>query len=306
MSAKHVGLGRGLGALIRDTSSSSPTTPSQDAGITTLPTASIRKGRWQPRQHFSSDALDELVLSIRERGVLQPLLLRQVEADAAGTEFELIAGERRFRAALQAGLQEVPAILMQASDAEALELALIENLQREDLNIVEEAEGYALLAAEFHLTQEEIADRVGKARTSVTNCLRLLSLPDKVKQLLAEGALSAGHAKVLLGIDKVEELERLAQRCAREGLSVRALENLLVPAKKRQPKTHRKGTEDIPGDHLRYLTERLHHHFGTSVRLVPSKTLANGKKVRGTIEIDYYSNEELDRLLGILGLTEDL
>ncbi len=299
MGAKHIGLGRGLGALIKD----SPATSPAEDGVTRLPVSQLRKSPWQPRRDFAPAALEDLVRSVKERGVLQPLLVRRTPDGKAG--YELIAGERRYRAAQLAEVDEVPVIIMEVSDAEALELALVENLQREDLNIIEEAEGYAMLTEKFELTQEEIAQRVGKARATVANCLRLLALPDGVKQKLAEGALSAGHAKVLLGIELAAEQELLADRCEREELSVRALERI-VARLKRPPKKPRAERADIPADHIRYLADRLHRHFGTSVRLMPCRTLANGKKAKGTVEIDYFSSDELDRLLTLFGVSEDL
>jgi ParB family chromosome partitioning protein len=306
MAAKHIGLGRGLGALIRD---SAPETTPPDGGTTRLPILHIRKSPWQPRRTFAPEALDELVRSIKERGVLQPLLVRRLPGDEGKSdgvqEYELIAGERRLRAAELAKVAEVPAIVMDATDAEALELALIENLQREDLNIVEEAEGYAMLLDKFSLTQEEVAQRVGKARASVANCLRLLSLPDNIKRLLSEGALSPGHAKVLLGLEIPAEQELLAQRCIREGLAVRALERL-VARLKRPPKKRRAERSDIPAEHVKYLANRLQQHLGTSVRVQPCRTLSNGKKAKGSLEIDFFSSDELDRLLILLGLSEDL
>jgi ParB family chromosome partitioning protein len=303
MAAKHVGLGRGLSALIKD-SPASGDAPAPSGGIVNLPIGQVHKSPWQPRRTFETEALEDLVRSIRERGVLQPLLVRQT---AAGEQpaYEVIAGERRLRAAQVAELTEVPVILMDVSDGEALELALIENLQREDLNIIEEAEGYRVLSESFELTQDDIATRVGKARATVANCLRLLGLPDSVKALVAAGDLSAGHAKVLLGLEIHAEQEMLARRTVKEGLSVRSLERLVAKLK-RPPRKRRAERSDIPPDHVKYLTDRLYQHLGTSVRVAPCKTLANGKKAKGVIEIDYYSGEELDRLLVLLGLSEDL
>jgi ParB family chromosome partitioning protein len=300
MAAKHKGLGRGLGALIKDTPVEE-TAPGE--AVLKAPVSAICKSPWQPRRHFAPEALEDLVRSVKERGVLQPLLVRKLEA-GKDHQYELIAGERRLRASQLAEVDEVPVIVMEVTDAEALELALVENLQREDLNIIEEAEGYAMLAEKFQLTQEEIALRVGKARATVANCLRLLSLTNPVKQLLAEGELSPGHAKVLLAVELPAEQELLAGRCVKEHLSVRALENIVAKLK-RPPKKPRAEKSDIPQDHVRYLTDRLHQHFGTSVRLIPCRTLSNGKKAKGSVEIDYFSSDELDRLLTLLGLTED-
>lgn len=314
MAAKTGGLGRGLGALIKDmpppaapeTIAPASTAPGASGGQpasatpTRFPVASIRAGAWQPRQTFDEAALNELVESVREHGVLQPLLLRR-----SGKGYELIAGERRFRAAQLAGLTEVPAIVMDVSDRAALELALIENLQRADLNLIEEAEGYRALSEKFNLTQEEIAKRVGKARSSIANALRLLELPAGVRQLVAEHRLSPGHAKVLLGLEIPQEREELAQRAIKEDWSVRQLEKT-VNRLKHGVKRARPRAADIPADHLRYVTDQLHQKLGTAVRLQPCRTLPNGRKAKGTLEIDYYSPDELDRILVILGIAGEL
>jgi len=301
MAAKPTGLGRGLGALIQDVPAAQQPAPAAapvKGGAARLPVALIRRSPWQPRHVFDREALSELVASVRERGVLQPLLVRR-----SGENFELIAGERRLRAAQEAGLGDVPAIVMEVTDREALEIALVENLQRSDLNLIEEAEGYRALADKFQMTQEQIAVRVGKARPTIANAMRLLDLPDPVKQLVAERKLTPGHAKALLGLDNPREIELLAQRVISEEMPVRTLENI-VARTKRGPKKARVEKADIPEQHLRYLVERLHQHFGTHVRISPCRTLANGKKVKGVIELDYHSSDELDRLLVILGVTE--
>jgi len=299
MAGRHTGLGRGLGALIKDAPSREPVN-GEEGGILQVPIEQVHKSPWQPRQNMASGALEELAHSVREHGVLQPLLVRKVE-----DYFELIAGERRLQAARSAELRHVPVIIMEVSDREALELALIENLQREDLNLIEEAEGYKVLGEKFEMTQEQIAQRVGKARATVANVLRLLELPDFVKRLVAGNEISAGHAKVLLGLGSEKEQELLAGRIAKEGLSVRALEHIVTKVKK-APKKKRTVQSDIPEGHLKYLEDRLHEQFGTNVRILPSRTLANGKKVKGSIEIDYFSSDDLDRLLVILGITDDL
>ena len=297
MSAKKTGLGRGLGALIRD---AVPEAATVEGGITQVPIEKIHKNPWQPRQKIAPEALEDLAHSIREQGVLQPLLVRRVE-----NHYEMIAGERRLRAAQNAELKEVPVIVMEASDREVLELALIENLQREDLNLIEEAEGYRALAEKFDLTQEQIAQRVGKARATVANALRALDLPAKVRDMIGREEITAGHAKALLGLEIAREQELLAQRIAREGLSVRTAERIVARLKK-PPKKPRAEKADIPEAHMRYLLDRLHQRLGAPVRVTPCRTLANGKKARGTIEIDYFSSEDLDRLLTLMGLTEDL
>ncbi len=298
MAAKH-GLGRGLNALIRD----NPVPAAADAadakgGILQVDLTRIHPSPWQPRRHFDRQALTELAQSITAHGVLEPLLVRKV-ADG----YELIAGERRWRAAGEGGLKQVPVIVIEASDHQALELALIENLQRQDLNVIEEAEGYRLLADKFGLTQEEIAQRVNKARASVANALRLLGLPDEVRKFVAEGLLSSGHAKVLLGLTIAEEQCRLAERAIQEGLSVRDLERL-VERLKRLPRKKRESREDMPASHVTFLTDRLHQHFGTAVHIQPCRTLGNGRKAKGQLTIDFFSNDDLDRLLELFGITE--
>ncbi len=305
MAAKHIGLGRGLGALIKDTPPAAAPVESgavaaEPAGERVLRVAveRIHQSRWQPRQRFAADAIEELAQSIREKGVLQPLTVRRT-----GETFELIAGERRWRAAQAAGLKDVPVLVMEATDQQALEMALVENLQREDLNVMEEAEGYRLLAEQFTLTQEQIAARVGKARATVANALRLLELAEPVRRMVAANQLSPGHAKVLLGLEIPHEQELLAGRVLDEGLSVRTLERI-VNRLRRGPRKPRAEKADLPADYLRDLTDRLHRHFGTSVRVTPCRTLANGRKVKGTVELDFHGNEELDRLLILFGLPD--
>lgn len=297
MATKH-GLGRGLNALIRDTPVEQTPAPASKGGYASVEVSSIQPNPWQPRRVFAREALDELVSSIKQRGVLEPLLVRK-----AGDGYELIAGERRWRAAQEAGLTQVPVVIKDVADHEALEIALIENLQRSDLNIIEEAEGYQALADKFSLTQDEIAGRVNKARASVANAIRLLDLPAEVKQFISEGLLSAGHAKVLSGLPTDELQCRFAERVVRDGLSVRGLEKLVeqsrhAPRKRREPKG------DLPADHLAFVTDKLHRHFGTSVHVHPCRTLANGRKVKGSIQIDYYSNDDLGRILDVLGMSE--
>jgi len=293
---KKGGLGRGLGALIKD---SAETEQESQSGVTMVRASHIRANRWQPRRTFDDEALRELTASIQEHGVLQPLLVR-----TSDDGYELIAGERRLRASQAAGLETLPVLITDASDSDAVEIALIENLQREDLNILEEAEGYQTLGDEFSMTQEQIARRVGKSRASVANALRLLTLPTEIRQLVLSGDLSAGHAKIISGIDIEQEQLFFAQLTVREGLSVRELERRVKKAR-RAPRKPRGVRYDVPSEHMKYISDRLHTYFGTSVRVSPSRTYANGKKGKGSIEIDFYSNEELDRILEVLGLTED-
>ena len=300
MAGKH-GLGRGLSALIRET----PAMPEGPAaasdpkdGVQRVDVTRIKPSPWQPRRHFDRAALEELSQSIRTHGVLEPLIVRRVD-----DSYELIAGERRWRAAGEAGLTQVPVLVVEATDNQALELALIENLQREDLNAIEEAEGYRALGDKFGLTQDEIAQRVNKARASVANALRLLSLPDEVRKFVAEGLLSSGHAKVLLGLAIAEEQCKLAERVIKDGLSVRDLERV-VEHLKRVPRKKRESHDDMPPSHVTYLMDRLHQHFGTAVHIEPCRTLGNGRKAKGQLVIDFFSNDDLDRILELLGMAE--
>lgn len=296
MAQKH-GLGRGLESLIRDVPVSEPQSAEQGQ-ILRVPVTQVRRSPLQPRRVFSEESLADLVSSVKARGVLQPLLVRK-----SHDGYELMAGERRLMAATRAGLAEVPVVVMEAADSEALEIGLVENLQREDLNPIEEAEGYQALASKFGMTQDRIAERVGKARATVANAMRLLDLSDEVKQMLSDGRLQVGHAKVLLSVQIPEEQCLLARRAVRERLSVRDLEKILEKMK-RIPRRRRAVEGDIPGSHIGYLSDLLHGRFGTSIRIASCKTLPNGKKVKGTIEIDFYSNEDLDRILDLLGIKE--
>ncbi|MFU8780355.1 MAG: ParB/RepB/Spo0J family partition protein [Kiritimatiellia bacterium] len=304
--ATRKGLGRGLGSLITDRHD--PETPhaqgpvhpaqaEQRDSIKHIAVDRISRNPRQPRQTFREEALEELAASIREHGVLQPLMVR---TKPDGT-YELIAGERRLRASGLAGLQEVPVHIVEVSDLESLEIAIIENLQREDLNPIEEAEGYRELAAEFKLTQEEIARQVGRSRAAVANALRLLTLADDVRECLKNQRISTGHAKALLGLSIPQEQTLLAKRIIAEDLSVRATEKI-VKRIASMPSRPRANKPDIPTTHLRVLSEKLHNHFGTSVRLQPCKTFANGKKSKGSIEIDFFSNSDLERVLSIMGV----
>lgn len=320
MTAARKGLGRGLGALISDNAAAPvPAAPAPDtpaAGPLTavsetqpvpqatpmlIPLTQIRANSWQPRHAFEEEALEELAASIRIHGIIQPLIVRKT---SGSHPFELIAGERRLRAAHRAELTEVPVVVREAGELDSLQVALIENLQREDLNPIEEAEGYRQLAEDFDLTQEDIAERMGKSRTAVANSLRLLTLPEEVRAMLTDQRLSSGHGKLLAGLDGPAAQIELARRAVTEELTVRKLEAAIASARKK-PTRKRTPKSDIPATHLSYLSDRLHSYFGTSVRISPCRTRANGKKIRGAIEIGYYSNDELDRILTLLGMVED-
>ncbi|WP_026195687.1 ParB/RepB/Spo0J family partition protein [Verrucomicrobium sp. 3C] len=287
------GLGRGLDVLL---ARSSVVAPESDRAsgerIENLPVDRLVSSPYQPRKTFTEEALEELAGSIRERGILQPLIVRR-----AGEKYEIIAGERRWRAAMRAGLSEVPAIVRPASDQEMLELALVENLQRSDLPILEEARGYALLQERFSLTQEAIAQKVGKDRSTVANALRLLSLENEVQELLASGQLTGGHGKAILGLAVPADRLRAARQIVRQGLSVRQAEALVekIRRERNNGELSRLSPRREAAAAWRDLERRLRERLGTRVRV-------RGKAERGRIEISYVSAEELDRLLRSLGV----
>ncbi len=285
-----------------------PAPPPKDAAaplnaVIQVKTDRIARSPWQPRVTFDEEALRELSESIKVHGVIQPLVCRSLPEDKGGG-YELIAGERRLRAAIAAGLTEVPVVISNSDDKTSAEMTIIENIQREDLNVIEEAVGYKTLADEFGLTQQDVADRVGKARPSVANSLRLLELPDEVKMLLSSGLLSTGHAKVLLSLTDETEQTLLGRRCVEEQLTVRALERLIARRAVEKNSAENKKL-DIPESHVRYLLEKLHGKFGAPVRLQPSVTFANGRRAKGSIEIDFADNDDLTRLLEIFGIEVD-
>jgi ParB family chromosome partitioning protein len=265
-----------------------------------VPLDRIRPCPLQPRKDFSAEALRELADSIREQGIVQPLIVRERNG-----YFELIAGERRWRAAQLLQLPEAPVIVRQADDRAVLELALIENLQRENLNAIEEAHGYAQLAEQFQLTQEEISGKVGKSRAVVANALRLLKLPTPIQNFIRDGRLSVGHAKVILGLSNEKDQTLAAERVIKEGLNVRQTEGLLARLHKRGLRGARNkepgaGARAVSaGDpHVADLEGRLREVFATRVQL----HYAEGK---GAVEISFFSDDELQRVLEILHVTAD-
>jgi ParB family chromosome partitioning protein len=286
------GLGRGLGALIGANNPLAAPQPDPEKGesVQSVILARVVPSPFQPRKHFREEQLEELVGSIKEVGIIQPLIVRKV-----GDKLELIAGERRWRAAERAGLAEVPVIVRSASDREVLELALVENLQRADLNPLEEAEAYALLLNQFKLTQEEVAERVGKNRASVANAIRLLGLPTEIRTYLENGQITVGHAKVLLSLDKKEEQRLVTERIIKDHLTVRQTEKLVAslgPQKSKKASAKKSGVSDV---NFADLEKRLQQAVGTRVRLI-------GTGSTGKIELQYFSEDELDRLLQLLGL----
>lgn len=277
-SVKRKALGRGLEALIPGASAVSP--GFSPSSIVQIALDRVRPNRFQPRQHFAEAELEELAQSIRQQGLLQPVVVRPVDGG-----YELVAGERRFRAAQRAGLAEIPAVVREVDDRAALELALVENLQRTDLDPIEEARAYERLRTEFGLTQEEIAARVGKHRSTIANTVRLLRLPEEIQREIAAGRLTAGHARALLAVDSPEEQRRLAREFLQQGVSVRDAERRSQPARRRTLEPDWRAVED-----------RLRRLLDTKVRLVARR---NGS---GKLEIEYYSIDQLNRLLARLGL----
>ncbi len=274
---KKATLGRGLDALIPKETAS--------AGFILAAIHEVRPNLRQPRKEFDDDAIAELSLSIKEKGVLQPLIVRR-----AGTGYEIIAGERRWRAAQKAGVTKVPIIIKEASDGEALELALIENLQRQDLNPIEEASGYHHLIETFGLTHEEVAARIGKDRSTITNQLRLLRLPEEAQRALVEGEITAGHARAILSLGSPAEMQSALSAIRKQKLSVRNTESLVKKMSGAGKKEEKESDED---PYVRSLADELKRAMSTQVRIVYN----NG---RGRIEIDYYSTDELERLAAIL------
>ncbi len=290
MAEKRKGLGKGLGSLLLDNSIEN----ADNSGTTLLKISEIEPNKNQARKSFDESAITELAESISQHGVLQPLLVRPLP----GGGYQLIAGERRWRASRAAGLTEVPVIIKSLTDEEASVISLIENLQRENLNPVEEANGFNELIEKYNLTQEEAANRVGKSRTAVTNSLRILKLPKKVIGLVASGELSAGHAKALAGIERDKEIIALAEMIVEKGLSVRETEKLVKSAgKEKKTKNSPKSRRDSYFDEVELA---LSNSLSRKARVVTS-----GKKESGTLEIAFYGKEDLERLANALSALEE-
>lgn len=293
-------LGKGLGALI--------SAPAAVAGVSRLPALAqpapgdvvnrvsldqIVPSPLQPRKEFQADQLAELMESIREHGIIQPLIVRRVNG-----KMELIAGERRYRASRELGLKELPVIVREASDKDVLEMALIENLQREGLNPIEEAQAYSRLAKDFHMRQEDIAQRVGKNRATVANTMRLLDLPPLVREMLAASKLSTGHAKVLLMLKKHDEQERVADQILSKGLTVRATEKVVDGILHPPPPPKPKPAENELTRAIEAVEQKLIQHLTTNVSI-------HHAEKKGKIEIDYYGVDDLNRILAALGVEEE-
>ena len=276
------GLGSGLDALFGDVGN-----VSEDSDLRMLPISRVEPNESQPRESFDAEKLDALADSIREHGVLQPIAVRRLDAD----HYQIIAGERRWRAARMAGLYEIPARILDADDRDAMVLGLVENLQREDLNPIEEAKGLRRLVEEYGFTQESAAERVGSSRPAVANALRLLGLPEYVQAMLEDGSISAGHGRALLPLGDGEKITAAAQEIVKQELNVRQTETMV----KRLLAGPKPADEKPDATYTKALSERLTRQTGRKVRVV------TGPK-KGKLEIEYYGNEDLDALLSTLGL----
>lgn len=287
------GLGKGLDLLIPNTvgetkKEKEKSKTKEDAGQVVVKITQVEPNREQPRKNFDEDSLQELADSIKQFGLLQPILVQDKE-----DHYEIIAGERRWRAAKLAGLKEVPVIIRKYSKQEIVEISLIENIQREDLNPIEEAQAYKRLLNEFHLKQDEVAERVSKSRTAVTNSMRLLKLCDEVQQMLIDDMISTGHARALLAVEDPEEQYALAQRIFDEKLSVREVEKLVKDWKK--PEKPKKKEDETLKAIYSDIGEKLKQRLSTKVTV---SAKGNGA---GKIEIEFYNHDDLDRLLEMIG-----
>ncbi len=280
---KKLALGRGLDALIPGIDAKEPAAREFFQCDIDL----IQRNRHQPRRRFSEDDLQELSDSIRAQGVIQPLVVRKQNGG-----YELIAGERRLRAARKAGLKQVPVVVRAVEDVEMLEMSLVENIQREDLNPIEEADAYHRLITEFSLTQDQTAKRVGKSRSAVANCLRLRNLPQQIKDSITDGSLSMGHARALLSIENKAAQLKLWNEVMRKGLSVRETETL---AKQSKPSVKQKKSPQPSSEQLYFtdVADDLSRYYGTKVQIKRRGSV-------GRVEIEFYGDQDLDRLLGLL------
>lgn len=290
MSAKKRGLGRGLDALLGASAAShgeapagSDASPAGDGSLTQLPVDLIQRGKYQPRKDIDQEALQELADSIKAQGVMQPIVVRPI----SDTRYEIIAGERRWRATQLAGLADIPAVIREVPDEAAIAMSLIENIQREDLNPIEEAVALQRLQQEFELTQQEVAEAVGKSRTTVTNLLRLMTLPEEVRRLVEHGDLEAGHAKALLGLEAAEQAST-ARHVVGKGLSVRQTETLV---RSMQSGKKRPAQRPAMDPNIRHLQDDLAARLGTRV------TIQHSAKGKGKLVLSYNSLDELDGIL---------
>ena len=312
MSKPQRGLGQGLGALLGELPDAdslrkpieyvnreiSGPAPAAGAGVSRIEAGLIEPNPFQPRAAFDRDSLEELAASIRTLGLIQPITVRRLK----GGKYQIISGERRFRACRIAGMDLIPAYIREADDEGMLAMAIVENVQRTDLDPIEVALGYQRLMEECHLTQEQMAEKVGKKRASIANSLRLLKLPAKIQHDLKVGLITTGHAKVLLELPSEADRTELARQCLKEDITVRTLERRVRERLSGPPRRPAAAKPDIPPDYRRLLLDKLSARFATSVRLEPSVTYANGRHGHGRIEIGFFDNEDLGRILGLLGI----
>lgn len=279
-------LGRGLSALIPEVKVEEGVV-AKTGEVLEIEISKIRQNKYQPRLNFRDEAQKELIASIKEKGIIQPVIVRQKDDG-----YELIAGERRLRAAKELGVEKIPAIVKSVSDEEAIELSLIENIQREDLNPIEESKAYERLITEFSLTQDDVAKKVGKDRTTIANSIRLLKLPDDIQEKLFSGEISVGHAKVVLGLENPSDQRKVVLQIIKDGLSVRDTERAVARIK--EPPVHKRKMA-YKDQQIIALEEHMQRILGTKV------TICQGKK-KGKIEIEYYSQDDLDRILEFFGV----
>ena len=281
------GLGKGLGTLFENEAEE---VQQPKNGVVRLKINSVEPNKNQPRKNFDSDKLDALASSIKEHGLIQPIIV----TEGKNGIYKIVAGERRWRAAKKAGLKEISAVIDEYSDEEVAEIALIENLQREDLNPIEEALGYHQLLEDFNLTQELISQKIGKSRSAIANSLRLLSLDDQIKKLLISGEISSGHARAILSLESTELRLALSKRIIEDNLNVRQAEEIAKQLNKKRTQKQKK--ETTAGDiEIENLENRIASTLGTKVKISHSPK-------KGRIEIEYYGNDDLDRILGLLNL----
>lgn len=290
MANKKKGLGRGIDALF-DVPDFEEEVRNNDERVELIDLTEIRPNPYQPRRHFDEDALNELAASIKVSGVLQPIILRKSSVKG----YEIIAGERRFRASRLAGKDSIPAIVRELNEEVMMQVAILENLQREDLTSLEEAEAYNMMMDKLSMTQEMVAERLGKSRSYIANHLRLLSLPEEVKKLVQEGKLSNGQARTLLGLKDKSKIKKLARRAVKEKLTVRQLEHLVAEANQNPKKDGKKDNAPVKSVYIRKSEELLTDKFGTSV-------IIREKGEKGKIEIEYVSPDDLNRILEELNI----
>ncbi len=285
--SKKFGLGKGLGALIPEDDSIET---KEAKNTNTISMNKIKPNKEQPRIYFDNEKIVELSTSIKEHGLIQPLILKKDE-DC----YSIIAGERRWRAAKMAGLKEVPEIIMDLDEEKLLEVSLIENIQREDLNAIEEGKAYQRLLNDFKLTQEELSKKIGKSRTAISNTMRLLQLDNRVQNYIIESVLSEGHGRALLGLEDKENQYKTAQLVIDENLSVRETEKIVKKINEEENENNKSNEEKKINPYYKDLQNRLQNYFGTKVKL-------NNKNNKGKIEIEYYSEEDLQRIIEIINL----